>query len=62
LVNKNRVSYFLELVANRKYYTSSIDDLAKAAGFASRQHLYKPFKKFHGGSPTDLLDARFFAT
>lgn len=62
LVNKNRVSYFLELVANRKYYTSSIDDLAKSAGFASRQHLYKPFKKFHGGSPTDLLDARFFAT
>jgi AraC-like DNA-binding protein len=61
LVNKNRVSYFLELVANRKYYTSSIDDLAKTAGFASRQHLYKPFKKFHGGSPTDLLDARFFA-
>jgi len=31
--------------------------LAKEVGFSSRQHLYKPFKKFHGGNPSDIVDA-----
>jgi len=35
----------------------TIDALSKEAGFSSRQQLYKPFKKFHGGNPSDLLDA-----
>ncbi len=58
LVNKNRVDYFIELINNPKYLNFTIDALAKEAGFSSRQHLYKPFKKFHGGNPSDLIDTR----
>jgi AraC-like DNA-binding protein len=58
LVNKNRVDYFIELINNPKYLNFTIDALAKEAGFSSRQHLYKPFKKFHGGNPSDLIETR----
>lgn len=57
LVNKNRVDYFIEIIHNPKYLNFTIDALAKEAGFSSRQHLYKPFKKFHGGNPSDIIDA-----
>jgi AraC-like DNA-binding protein len=57
LVNKNRVDYFLELVHSAKFKHYSIDALAKEAGFNSRHHLYKPFKKFHGGTPSDFIDS-----
>ncbi len=57
LVNKNRVDYFIDIIHNPKYLNYTIDALAKEAGFSSRQHLYKPFKKFHGGNPSDIVDA-----
>ena len=57
LVNKNRVEYFIELVRSPKYSLYSIDALAKEAGFNSRHHLYKPFKKFHGGTPSEFIDS-----
>lgn len=57
LVNKNRVDYFIDIIHNAKYINYTIDALAKEAGFSSRQHLYKPFKKFHGGNPSDIMDA-----
>lgn len=57
LVNKNRVSYFLDLVKKEAYKNFTIDALAKEVGFSSRQHLYKPFKKFHGGNPSDIIDS-----
>jgi AraC-like DNA-binding protein len=57
LVNKNRVDYFIELVRYPKYNQYSIDALAKEAGFNSRHHLYKPFKKFHGGTPSDFISS-----
>ena len=57
LVNKNRVEYFIELVRSPKYSQYSIDALAKEAGFNSRHHLYKPFKKFHGGTPSDFISS-----
>ena len=57
LVNKNRVDYFVELVRSPKYNQYSIDALAKEAGFNSRHHLYKPFKKFHGGTPSDFISS-----
>ena len=57
LVNKNRVDYFIDIIHNPKYLNFTIDALAKEAGFSSRQHLYKPFKKFHGGNPSDIMDA-----
>jgi len=57
LVNKHRVEYFIDIIHNPKYLNFTIDALAKEAGFSSRQHLYKPFKKFHGGNPSDLIDS-----
>lgn len=57
LVNKNRVNYFFEIVQNPDYQNFTIDALAKEVGFSSRQHLNKPFKKFHGGNPSDLIEA-----
>ncbi len=55
LINKYRVNYFFEIVQDAAYQNYTIDALAKLAGFNSRQHLNKPFKKFHGGNPSDLL-------
>lgn len=57
LVNKNRVDYFIELVKSPKYSLYSIDALAKEAGFNSRHHLYKPFRKYHGGTPSDFINS-----
>jgi AraC-like DNA-binding protein len=57
LVNKNRVNYFFEIVQNPAYHNYTIDALAREVGFSSRQHLNKPFKKFHGGNPSDLIDS-----
>jgi hypothetical protein len=56
-VNKNRVSYFIDIIHDPKYNNYTIDALAKVVGFSSRQHLYKPFKKFHGGNPSDIIDS-----
>lgn len=55
LINKYRVLYFLDLVKSNKYKNYSIDALAQESGFNSRHHLYKPFKKFHGGTPSDFI-------
>ena len=55
LINKYRVNYFFEIVQDAAYQNYTIDALAKLAGFNSRQHLNKPFKKFHGGNPSDIL-------
>ena len=57
LVNKHRINYFLDLIKKDEYKNFTIDALAKEVGFSSRQHLHKPFKKFHGGNPSDLIDA-----
>lgn len=57
LVNKNRVDYFVELVRSPNYKHYSIDALAKESGFNSRNHLYKPFRKYHGGTPSDFIDS-----
>ncbi|WP_459511034.1 helix-turn-helix domain-containing protein [Aquirufa sp. TARAVU-A1A] len=57
LVNKKRVEYFVALAKNPSYSHYSIEALAKESGFNSRTALYKPFKKFHGGTPIDLITA-----
>ncbi len=57
LVNKSRVDYFIELAKSPKFKHYSIDALAKESGFNSRHHLYKPFKKFHGGTPSEFIDS-----
>ncbi|MEN9951004.1 MAG: hypothetical protein RLY85_1756 [Bacteroidota bacterium] len=55
LVNKNRVEYFISLVRSEKYSDYTIEALSELSGFGSRQSLYRNFKRFHGGSPSDLI-------
>ena len=55
LVNENRVNYFIDVVKSKKHNNYTIDALSQMAGFSSRHHLYKPFKKFHGGVPSDFM-------
>ena len=57
LVNKHRVDYFASLVNSGRYKDYTVEALATMSGFSSRQNLYRYFKKFHGGNPTDLLKA-----
>jgi AraC-like DNA-binding protein len=56
LVNKSRVEYFVEIIRIPKFKDYTIEALALEAGFASRQRFYQPFKKYHGGNPSDLID------
>jgi AraC-like DNA-binding protein len=57
LVNEARVNYFVTLVADGKHPNYTIESLAQLSGFGSRQSLYKQFKKFHGGTPSDLYNS-----
>lgn len=57
LLNKHRVEYFVDLVQTRKYPHYTIDALAQLCGFSSRHHLYKPFQKFRGGTPSSFINS-----
>ena len=56
LLNKSRVEYFVEIIKDRKFKKYTVEALALEAGFSSRQRFYQPFKKYHGGNPSDLID------
>ena len=56
-INKHRVEFFLEIVKDEQYKNYTINALAQEVGFSSRHHLYKPFKKFHGGTPSDYINS-----
>ena len=56
LVNKSRVEYFVEIIKDPKYKNYKVEALALEVGFSSRQRFYQPFKKYHGGNPSDLID------
>jgi AraC-like DNA-binding protein len=56
LVNKNRIEYFVEIIKDPKFKNYTVEALALEVGFTSRQRFYQPFKKFHGGNPSDLID------
>lgn len=55
LINKNRVDYFIMLTSNKEFKDLTIERLSELSGFGSRYIFYRYFKKFHGGSPTDLI-------
>ena len=55
LLNKQRVNYFVDLIKKVDYQHLTIDALAQLSGFNSRHHLFKPFQKFHGGTPSALM-------
>ena len=56
LVNKSRVEYFVEIIKDSKFKKYTVEALALEVGFSSRQRFYQPFKKYHGGNPSDLID------
>ena len=56
LINKTRVEYFVEIIKEPKFNNYTVEALAMEVGFSSRQRFYKPFKKYHGGNPSDLID------
>jgi len=56
LVNKNRIDYFVEIIKDPKFKNYTVEALALEVGFSSRQRFYQPFKKYHGGNPSDLID------
>jgi AraC-like DNA-binding protein len=55
LINKSRIDYFINLIKSQKYKDYTIYALSEMTGFGTRQTLYRNFKKFHGGNPTDLF-------
>jgi len=55
LINKKRIDHFIELVSNKKFESYSIEGLSELCGFGTRHSLYRYFKKYHGGSPSDLI-------
>lgn len=56
LVNKARIEYFVEIIKDTKFKNYTVEALAIEVGFSSRQRFYQPFKKYHGGNPSDLID------
>ena len=56
LINKARVEYFVEIIKDAKFKNYTVEALALEVGFSSRQRFYQPFKKYHGGNPSDLID------
>ena len=56
LLNKSRVEYFVEIIKDAEYKNYTVEALALEVGFSSRQRFYQPFKKYHGGNPSDLID------
>jgi YesN/AraC family two-component response regulator len=56
LLNKSRVDYFVEIIKEPKFKNYTVEALALEVGFNSRQRFYQPFKKYHGGNPSDLID------
>jgi AraC-like DNA-binding protein len=56
LLNKSRVEYFVEIIKDAGYKNYTVEALALEVGFSSRQRFYQPFKKYHGGNPSDLID------
>ena len=56
LLNKSRVELFVEIIKDPKFKNYTVAALAMEVGFSSRQRFYLPFKKYHGGNPSDLID------
>jgi len=38
-----------------KYKSYTLEELSEKSGFGSRSSMNRAFKKFHGGSPSDLM-------
>ena len=56
ILNKNRVTYFKELLNSKQYESFTIEALSEMSGFSNRQAMYVAFKKYEGCTPSDYID------
>jgi len=56
LVNKNRITYFKNLLKTKQYESFTIEALSEMAGFNNRQSMYNSFKKYEGCSPSEYIN------
>lgn len=57
LINKNRISYFKDLLKTKQHESFTIEALSEMSGFNNRQSMYNAFKKHEGCSPTEYLNS-----
>jgi len=55
LLNRNRVTYFKELLKSRQHESFTIEALSEMSGFNNRQSMYNAFKKYEGCSPSEYI-------
>ena len=55
LIQEKRIALFKDIASKSEYKNYTIEALAKEVGFASRQSFYIAYKKYNGGTPTDLI-------
>jgi len=56
ILNKNRVTYFKELLNSKQYESFTIEALSEMSGFSNRQAMYVAFKKHEGCTPSKYID------
>ncbi|MBL7698985.1 MAG: helix-turn-helix domain-containing protein [Chitinophagaceae bacterium] len=60
-LNKQRITYLLQLLNDPENRRFTIEHLSQKAGFPSRSTMYRAFAKFHGGNPSDYLEKMHYA-
>lgn len=56
LVNKNRITYFKNLLKTKQHESFTIEALSEMSGFNNRQSMYNSFKKYEGCSPSEYIN------
>jgi len=56
LVNKNRITYFKNLLKTKQHDSFTIEALSEMSGFNNRQSMYNSFKKYEGCSPSEYIN------
>lgn len=57
LVNKNRITYFKNLLKTKQHESFTIEALSEMSGFNNRQSMYNAFKKYEGCSPSEYINS-----
>ena len=57
LLNRNRITYFKELLSAKKHESFTIEALSEMSGFNNKRTMYNAFKKYDGGSPTSYISS-----
>ena len=57
LLNRNRTTYFKELLKSGKHESFTIEALSEMSGFNNRQSMYNALKKYEGSSPSEYINS-----